>query len=80
MPLILINFLDLIQKKTNNYSMRTQNRHVAVAQKYAIIKNPQFLPDFFETWSKCPPYESVILTKSQRNWVKIADFLIKAYF
>ena len=45
-----------------------------------LIKNPQFLPNIFETWSKGLPHELVILNKSQRNWVKIVDFLIRAYF
>ena len=29
---------------------------------------------------KGPPHELVILTKSQKNWLKIVDFLFKAYF
>ena len=45
-----------------------------------LLENPQFLPKFFETWSKGPPHDLVIQTKSQRNWLKIVDFLIKAYF
>ena len=45
-----------------------------------LLKNPQFLPNFFETWSKWPPCESVILTKSQRNRIEIVYFLIIAYF
>ena len=49
--------------------------------KYAFIKKSAILTQFFfETWSKLPSNEVVILTKSQKNWVKIADFLIKAYF
>ena len=45
-----------------------------------LSKNPQFLPNIFETWSKLPTNEMVILTKSQKSRIKIADFLIKAYF
>ena len=47
-----------------------------------LSKNPQFLPNFFVTWSKLPTNEEVkvILTESQKKRVKIADFLIKAYF
>ena len=45
-----------------------------------LLKDSQSLPNFFETWSKFLPYESVILTKSQRKWVKNVDFLIIAYF
>ena len=55
---------------SQKYSMRTQNWHEA--QKYIYyLKKTQFSPDFFETWSKLPP---VILTKSQRNWVKIIAY------
>ena len=39
-----------------------------------LLKNPQFLPNYYETWSKCPTIELVILTKFDNNWVKIVDF------
>ena len=52
----------------------TRPRHIL------LLKNPQFLPNSFETWSKGPLYQSVKLSKSQKNWVKIVDFLIRAYF
>ena len=45
-----------------------------------LLKNPQFLPNFFESWSKWPTHEVVILTKSQINWVKIVDFLNNSMF
>ena len=45
-----------------------------------LIKNPQFLPNIFETWSKGLPHELVILNKSQRNWVKIVDFFNNSIF
>ena len=45
-------------------------------QKYAIIKNPQFLPNFFETWLKRSSHGLVILTKFHYDWVKIVDFFI----
>ena len=45
-----------------------------------LIENPQFLPNFYETWSKWPPRELSILTKCHKNWAKIVDFLLKAYF
>ena len=43
-------------------------------------KNPQFLLNHYETLSKCGPHEYLILTKFLNDWVKIVDFLIKAYF
>ena len=44
-----------------------------------LIKNPQFLPNDYETWSKLSTREYLILTKFHNHWVKIVDFLIKAY-
>ena len=45
-----------------------------------LIKNPQFLSNQYETLSKWGPHDNFILTKFRINWVKIVDFLIKAYF
>ena len=45
-----------------------------------LIKNPQFLPNFYDTLSKCPTHELVILAKCHKNWVKIVDFFLIAYF
>ena len=57
----------------NIHSMRTRKWHVA--QKYAIsIKKSTIFPNFYETSSKGPPHQLVILTKSQRTWLKIEDF------
>ena len=45
-----------------------------------LLKNLQILPNLYETWSKWPPGEVSILTKSHTKWAKIVDFLIKAHF
>ena len=45
-----------------------------------LLKNPQFLPNHDETQSKLSTYEYLILTEFHNDWVKIVDFLIKAYF
>ena len=45
-----------------------------------LFKNPQFLPNHYETLSKWGPHENLILAKFRNYWVKIVDFLIKAYF
>ena len=45
-----------------------------------LLKNPQFYPNHSETLSKCGTHEYHILTKFRIDWVKIVDFLIKAYF
>ena len=44
-----------------------------------LLKNPQFLPNRDETLSKWGTHKYLILTKFRQNWVKIVDFLIKAY-
>ena len=45
-----------------------------------LFKNPQFYPNHYETLSKWGPDEDFIFTKFRYDWVKIVDFLIKAYF
>ena len=44
-----------------------------------LLKNPQFLHNHYETLSKWGPNEDFIFTKFRYDWVKIVDFLIKAY-
>ena len=38
------------------------------------------LPNDNETWSKLTTLEYIILTAFHNHWVKIVDFLVKAYF
>ena len=45
-----------------------------------LLKNPQYLCNHFETWSKCGTHELLIFTKFCNDCIKIVDFLIKAYF
>ena len=46
-----------------------------------LFKNPQYLPDHFETLTKEGTHpEDFILTKFRNDLVKIVDFLVKAYF
>ena len=45
-----------------------------------LLKNPQFLPNHYETLSKWGTHEYLIWTKFRNDWVKIVDFLIKAKF
>ena len=44
-----------------------------------LFKHPQFLPNDNETWSKLTTLEYINLTAFHNHWVKIMDFLIKAY-
>ena len=41
-----------------------------------LLKNPQFLPNHCKTMLKQATHEYLILN----DWIKIVDFLIKAYF
>ena len=45
-----------------------------------LSKNPQFLPDHYETLTKGGTHEDLIRTKLLNHRVKIVDFPIKAYF
>ena len=45
-----------------------------------LLKNPQFLPNHYETLTKEGTHEDLILTKFRNDPVKIVDFLVKAYF
>ena len=42
----------------------------------AQVKNPQVLPNPYETWGKYTTHEVIIFPKFQRNWAKIVDFLL----
>ena len=44
-----------------------------------LLKNPQFLPNDYETQAKLSAHEYQILTEFHNHWVKILDFVIKAY-
>ena len=45
-----------------------------------LLKNPQFLPNDYETRSKLSTHEYLILTKFYNHWVKIVDSLLLANF
>ena len=45
-----------------------------------LLKNPQFLRNHNETWSKCGTHGLFIFTKFCNDCIKIVDFLIKAHF
>ena len=45
-----------------------------------LLKNPQFLTNHYEIVSKKSTHEYLILLKFRYDWVKIVDFIIKAYF
>ena len=47
----------------------------------AQVKNPQLLPNPYETWEKYSPQEVIIFPKFQKDWAKIVDFLLgHSYF
>ena len=44
-----------------------------------LSKNPQFLPNRKENFSEWSTHMYLILTKFRHDWLKIVDFLSKAY-
>ena len=42
-----------------------------------LSKNPQFLPNHYETWLKWATDEYLILAKFHNDWIKIVNFFIK---
>ena len=44
-----------------------------------LLKNSQFLRNHYENWWKCGTHEYHIFTNFRNDFVKIVDFLIKAY-
>ena len=52
-----------------------------LSQKYAFIKKSTIFTQSLRNFVKMrSSYENLILTKFRNDWVKIVDFLIKAYF
>ena len=45
-----------------------------------LVKNPQYLPDHYETLTQYGTHEYLIVSKFRNDRVNIVDFLIKAYF
>ena len=59
--------------------MCQENRYFV--KNMLLLKNPQFLPNHLRNFVKKWGFdEDLILTKFRNDWVKIVDFLIKAYF
>ena len=59
------------------YTLYQENQYFV--KNMLLLKNPQFYPNHYETLSKGGPNEDFIFTKFRYDWVKIVDFLIKAY-
>ena len=70
------NFSNVSNENSTVWSSKIDHR----PRNMLLIKNPQFLPNFYDTLSKCPTHELVILAKCHKNWVKIVDLLLIAYF
>ena len=54
--------------------------NVDSSKNMLLLKNTQFLPNHSETFLKYGTHEYPILAKFRNDWVKIVNFLIKAYF
>ena len=53
---------------------------MGLSQKLAMSKNPHFLSNLHETFSKYLAHEIIILTKFHEDWIKNVDFLLMANF
>ena len=67
-------------KGTNVINYSVANANVDFDKNMLLLKNPQFPPNCYETLPQSGTHESYFVTKFCNDWVKIADFLIKAYF
>ena len=79
--LILEYFLRLhlvFCKSSKIYRLGKEN--VDLLKNMLLLKYPQFLPNHFESRSKWGTHKYLILTELRNDWLKIGDFLIKAYF
>ena len=47
---------------------------------HSIIKNPRFLPNQANIQAILFTHELVIFTKFHKDWIKIVNFSVKAYF
>ena len=65
-------------KKCTQYTVSEAN--LDSSKNMLLLKNPQFLPNHYETLPKQGTHEYYILAKFRNDWVKIVNFLIKAYF
>ena len=84
--LYLSNWFDGVFKKGPFYKTYFW-KHYTVCQEnwdfdknMLLLKNTQILSNHCETLSKQGVLEDLILTKFRNDWIKIVDFLIKAYF
>ena len=59
------------------YTVYQENQYFV--KNMLLLKNPQFLPNHYEILWICGTHEYLIFTKFRNDWVKIVDFLIKAY-
>ena len=65
-------------KQLTEVNIETDSK--VLVQKLANNKNPQFVSNQADIQAILPTYELFIFTKFHNDWVKIVDFLIKAYF
>ena len=61
-----------------SYTVYQENRYFV--KNMVLLKNPQFYPNHYKILWKWRTHEYLIFTKFRNDWVKIVDFLIKAYF
>ena len=79
-PFILCDFYSSFQMDRTQASTDLGTLIQTFAVHVLLLKiQIQFLPNDYETLSKLSTHKCLILTEFHNHWVKIVDFVIKAY-
>ena len=76
------SYIDPIKLTINSFQNLYSVAHANLdsSKNMLLLKNLQFLLNHYETLSQYGIHEYLIVTKFRNDWIKIVDFLIKAYF
>ena len=82
---MMMNFEIMLESKYSKCAVRIYHQVLKETTietfivRMLLLKNLQFSPNDYETWSKLSTHGYLILREFHNHWVKIEDFLIKAY-
>ena len=65
-----VSYLAIVFDESRNFIRK------AISKSECQSKNPQFLPNSYETWGKKLPHKVNIFPKFHKDWAKIVDFLL----
>ena len=63
----------MIESESN---LKKKNKKGHTSQNWLLVKVHQFLPYLYETWSKLPTHEALILSKFHKDRAKIVGLLL----